>query len=454
MNFQTTKHAIAAASFAAVLTGNLETRAAGSDGAPTPAMDQVPAFPGASGFGRYAKGGRGGQVFKVTNLDASGEGSLRAAVEAKGPRIIVFEVGGVIDLAKERLIIDEPYITIAGQTAPTPGITVIRGDILIQTHDVVIRHLRVRLGDDVQGGSITSRPDSMGTMGAKAHDIIVDHCSISWGIDENLSASGPRIQGPEATSRRITFSNNVIAESLRDSIHPKGKRAMGTLIHDYCRDISIIGNLYAHNYHRNPLFKAYTTGVIVNNLIYNPGAEAIHLAKVDNQFTGDQRPADSPKVSVVGNVLLYGANTRANLPLVYNHPRTAAKVYLEDNAAYDRNGNTAPMKNAGVIVLDEKPLWPDELEALPSDQLIEHILENVGARPWDRDEADQRVIDHVRHRSGRVIDSQDDVGGYPRPEMTRLKLDVPDDNLEAWLNGFIDAHNMKALTAPSGASIP
>ncbi len=413
-----------------------EVRAAGSDGAPATATERVPAFPGASGSGRYAKGGRGGDVYKVTNLDAAGEGSLRAAVEAQRPRIVVFEVGGVIDLDKERLVIDNPYITIAGQTAPSPGITVIRGDILIRTHDVVIRHLRVRLGDDVQGGSA---PDSMGTVGADAHDIIIDHCSISWGLDENLSASGPRTEGPDATSRRITFSNNIIAESLRDSIHPKGKRAMGMLIHDYCRDISIIGNLYAHNYHRNPLFKAYTTGVIVNNVIYNPGAEAIHLAKVESQFPMDQRPADSPTLCVVGNLLLYGADTRANLPLVYNHPGTSANVYLSDNAAYDRNGRDAPLTNGGVNVLAEKPLWPDELEVLPSDRLLEHILVHVGARPWDRDDADRRVIDHVRHRKGRIINSQMDVGGYPAPDMTRRELDVPDSDIDAWLNGFIES---------------
>jgi pectate lyase len=389
-----------------------------------------------SGF-TATRGGDGGQIIRVTTLDRSGPGSLREAIESEGPRIIVFEVGGVIDLDKTRLIIDEPYVTIAGQTAPSPGITVIRGDILITTHDVIVRHLRVRLGDDVQGGQMPSQPDTMGTLGPNAHDIIIDHCSISWGIDENMGASGPRLDGPDGTSRRVTFSNNIVAESLRDSFHSGGLRAMGMLIHDWAQDIAIIGNLFAHNYHRNPLLKANTTGVLVNNVIYNPGKEAIHLAKVDDQFPPGQ-PPKSPVVSVVGNILLYGADTRADLPLVYNHRNTFSSVYLSDNAAYKRNGDAAPITNEGVNVLAEKPLWPAGLEALGSGDLLEYTLKNVGARPWDRDEADRRVIDHVRNRTGRIIDSQNDVGGYPSPEKTTRKLDVPDENIQQWLESFVE----------------
>ena len=106
---------------------------------------------------------------------------------------------------------------------------------------------------------------------ADAYNILIDHCSISWAVDENLSASGPNTEGPDATSRRIAFVNCIIAECLNDASHSKGPHSMGSLIHDFCREIAIIGNLYAHNANRNPYFKAFTTGVIVNNLIYNPG---------------------------------------------------------------------------------------------------------------------------------------------------------------------------------------
>ena len=109
-----------------------------------------PAFPGAVGWAAQTPGGRGGRILRVTNLNASGPGSLREAIEAQGPRIVVFEVGGVIDFGRTVLDIREPYLTIAGQTAPSPGITIIRGGIDIRTHDVILRHLRIRTGVDGQ----------------------------------------------------------------------------------------------------------------------------------------------------------------------------------------------------------------------------------------------------------------------------------------------------------------
>ncbi len=131
-----------------------------------------PAFPGAVGFGTDTPGGRGGRILKVTSLAADGPGSLRAALEAKGPRVVVFEVGGVIDLNGTILRVDEPFLTVAGQTAPSPGITLIGGGIAISAHDVVLRHLCIR-------------------------------CSLTWAVDENLSAGGARHEGRERTAHRV-----------------------------------------------------------------------------------------------------------------------------------------------------------------------------------------------------------------------------------------------------------
>jgi len=382
------------------------------------------------------QGGAGGEIIRVTNLEPEGPGSLRAAVESEGPRIVVFEVGGVIDLEKTRLIIDDPHVTIAGQTAPSPGITIIRGDVLITAHDVIIRHIRARLGDDLRGGDVPERPDAMGTSGPNAHDIIIGQCSISWGIDENLSASGPRTEGPEATSRRITFSNNIVAEALRDSIHPGGKRAMGSLIHDWCQDIALTGNLYAHNYHRNPLFKANTTGVITNNVIYNAGEEAIHLARVDGQFPGD-RPPSNPRVAVVGNKLLHGPDSVPELGLVRASPG-GADIYVEDNIAVDRDGDPVALLperyEENVEWLSEKPAWPEDLHPLPAADVLDYVLARAGARPNDRDEADRRVVQSVRDGDGGVIDSQEDVGGYPEAEMSTRELDIPSEGVQEWLD--------------------
>jgi pectate lyase len=155
------------------------------------------AFPGAVGWAATTPGGRGGRIVKVTTLANDGEGSLRAALAAAEPRIIVFEVGGVIDLERQTLKIMEPNVTIAGQTAPSPGITLIQGGIDVLTHDVVLQHIRVRPGEAGQpkadhGGNWGE--DAFSSQGG-ASNVIVDHCTFTWATDENLSASGPRFTG-------------------------------------------------------------------------------------------------------------------------------------------------------------------------------------------------------------------------------------------------------------------
>ena len=171
-------------------------RAQPQPAAATPAL----AFPGAQGWARDTVGGRGGRIIRVTTLAESGPGSLREAVEATGPRIIVFEVGGVIDLGRHTLVIREPFVTIAGQTAPSPGITLIRGGIDIWGHDVILQHIRVRPGEAEQPRRSGWEEDSVSTQGA-AWNVIVDHCTLTWATDENLSASGPRFTGSTPMDR-------------------------------------------------------------------------------------------------------------------------------------------------------------------------------------------------------------------------------------------------------------
>ena len=248
------------------------------------------AFPGAVGYAAHTAGGRGGQIIRVTTLAPDGPGSLVAALETKGPRVIVFEVGGVIDLQMRELKITEPFLTVAGQTAPSPGITLIRTGFDILTHDVILQHIRIRTGSG--GNARTGRwdPDAISTV--DAYNIIVDHCSLTWAIDENLSASGPRFTGAnpdewrKTVSHSITFSNNLIAEGLAHSTHPKGEHSKGSLIHDNVNDILIIGNLYAHNYERNPLFKGGVRGMVINNLIYDPGPRAVHYNLIPEEWYG------------------------------------------------------------------------------------------------------------------------------------------------------------------------
>lgn len=375
------------------------------------------------------RGGRGGKILRVTNLDAKGPGSLRAALDAKGPRIVVFEVGGVVDLGMKTLTISEPFLTVAGQTAPSPGITLIRGGLVVRTHDVVIRHIRVRPGDAGQPHKSGWEPDGLTTAGGIAYNVVIDHCSFSWAVDENLSASGPRTDGAQATSHRVTFSNCIIAEGLNNASHSKGPHSKGSLVHDFCQDIAIVGNLYAHNMRRNPYFKAHTTGVIVNNLIYNPGTAAIQLNYVPSEWAEASVKPVNCRVSVVGNVLYYGHNTRRGLALVSR----LGDAYLKDNVAYDRDGKPAPLVSGDITRLPEKPVWPAGLKGLPSSEVADYILQHAGARPRDRDATDLRIIRDFRERKGRIIDSQNEVGGYPHPVTTQRKLEVPDNDVEGWL---------------------
>ena len=375
------------------------------------------------------RGGSGGRILRVTNLDSEGPGSLRAAMESKGARIVVFEVGGVIDLDKKSLEITQPFLTVAGQTAPSPGITIIRGPIYITTHDILIQHIRVRPGDAGEPKRSGWEPDGISTSGGDAYNVTIDHCSVSWATDENLTASGPRTEGPEATSHRITFSNCIIAECLSNSTHAKGEHSKGSLIHDFCKDIAIVGNLYAHNMRRNPYFKAHTTGVIANNVIYNPGQAAIQLGFSSGEWKGSKIKPKNCRVSIVGNILIHGDNTKRGLALVAHR----GDAYMEDNQAFGSDGSPASLVSGKINKLKEKPLWPEGLETLAVKDVVDYVVTHAGARPRDRDETDKRIIKEFQERKGRIIHSQDDVGGYPKHKTTVRRLDVPSEDVEDWL---------------------
>jgi hypothetical protein len=374
------------------------------------------------------------RVIRVTNLNSEGPGSFREAVEATGPRVIVFEAGGVIDLNKSSVNIREPFVTIAGQTAPSPGITFIKGGIRILTHDVFIQHIRVRPGDAGEPKRSGWEPDGISTSGGECYNIVVDHCSVTWAVDENLSASGARTEGPDKTSHKVTFSNCIIAEGLDDSSHAKGKHSKGSLIHDFCREISIIGNLYAHNSQRNPYFKAHTTGAVINNLIYNPRSSAIKMDYPESEWKEAAIKPENGRISVVGNVLHHGVNTRDNVALIGRK----GDVYVHDNLSFYMDGSPAPLMSGDIEILSEKPFWPENIRPIPASEVVDYVTTNAGARPKDRDKTDKRIIKDFQKREGKIIDSQDEVGGYLEVKMKRRNLQIPVGNLEAWLNKLTD----------------
>ena len=395
--------------------------------AAAPVAAQQLAFPGAVGWAATTPGGRGGKIIRVTTLDADGPGSFKAAVEAKGPRIVVFEVGGVIDLGLKELNIREPFLTIAGQTAPPPGITLIRTGINLRASDVVVRHIRVRTGADGQAKRSGWQPDAFGTV--SAHRVIVDHCTFSWAIDENMSASGPRFRGRDVeewrngTSRDVTFSYNAAYEGLADSTHPKGEHSKGSLVHDNVTGILFYRNVWAHNVERSPLFKGGVHGSIVNNLIYDPGKRAVHYNLMALEWSG--RPYEIGRMSAVGNVMRGGPSTDAGLPFMMLGGDGDLEYHARDNIAVDKYGNALPMfgrygeTKARLIESPTPVAWPAGLAVMPARDVETHVLANAGARPWDRDDDDIRVLFFVAEGRGRIIDDEREVSAYPKQKPTR-----------------------------------
>jgi len=392
------------------------------------------AFPGAQGWAAHTAGGRGGRIIRVTTLAGEGPGSFVEAVNSKGPRIVVFEVGGVIDLGVKTINIREPYLTIAGQTAPQPGITLIRGGLDIFAHDVIVQHLRVRPGDAGLPKMSGNDFDAISTVGA--HDVIVDHCSLTWATDENLSASGTRFAGdtPEqwraGTSHRITFSNNIIAEGLAHANHAKGEHSKGSLVHDNARDILIVGNLYAQNHERNPFFKGGTQGWVVNNLIYNPGQRGVMYNLIAAEWAG--HPYQDGRIAVVGNVMRAGPDTPDKAAFFMFGGSGDLDLYLHDNIAVDRIGDPLPMQGryttAAVAprMMKDPPPLPFGVKPIPATQVQDAVIAAVGARPWDRDDIDRRILENTIEGRGHILDSQDEVRGYPKHAETRQAF-VPED---------------------------
>lgn len=388
------------------------------------------AFPDAMGWAALTKGGRGGKIIKVTNLNKDGEGSFKYAVESSETRIIVFEVGGIIDLEGTTIVIKNPYMTIMGQTSPDPGITLIKGGMSLQTYEIIMQHIRVRPGENDQPKKSGWEVDGLST--SSAHHVIIDHCSFSWATDENLSASGPRFEGDNLeewrknTSYTITFSNNIIAEGLSQSSHAKGEHSKGSLIHDNTTEIAIISNLYASNVRRNPFFKGGSQGVIVNNFIYNPGFAAVHYNLSKKEWEGHDWVAG--KMSVVGNVLEKGTDSHPRLP--YGQFTGPVEVYWENNEISGVQIPKDRLLTGSHTIVNEKPVWPEIINVLPTKNLKGYILEHAGARPWNRDEVDRRIIEEVRQSKNRIIDSEDEVGGYPKVKSNYRKFDPTKWDLE------------------------
>jgi hypothetical protein len=384
------------------------------------------------------EGGKGGRIIRVTTLAKEGPGSLAEALAAKGPRIVVFEVGGAIDLARSTLDIREPFVTIAGQTAPSPGITLLRGGIDVRTHDVKISHLRVLSGADGQARMSGWEADSFSTVAA--HDVVVENSTLMWGVDENMSASGPRFTGETVeewragTSHDIVFRLNLAAEGLANSSHPKGEHSKGSLVHDNATGIVFDRNVWAHNVERSPLVKGGAQVLMVNNLIYNPQHRAVHYNLMDLEWAG-HAPVTG-EITAIGNVLRGGNDTNPGLPFLMLGGVGDLAYYGRDNRAVDRHGNALPMfgrhgETPAKLIEAEAPLADlSGYEIMPSIEVETALLATAGARPWDRGAEEIRVLFFIAEGRGEILDSEDEVGGYPELEPTRAPFVEADWDLE------------------------
>ncbi|PKP95386.1 MAG: pectate lyase [Alphaproteobacteria bacterium HGW-Alphaproteobacteria-14] len=372
------------------------------------------------------QGGAGGQIIRVTTLAKDGPGSLAEALKAKGPRIIVFEVAGVIDLERSTLSIREPFVTIAGQTAPSPGITLIKGGIDVRSHDVKLQHLRILSGADGQAKRSGWEADSISTVAAAR--VVIENSTFMWGVDENMSASGPRFTGSTVaewragTSHDIVFRLNIAAEGLADSSHPKGEHSKGSLVHDNATGIVFDRNIWAHNVERSPLVKGGAQVLMVNNLIYNPARRAVHYNLMDLEWAG--QPHVTGEITAVGNVMRGGNDTDPGLPFLMLGGVGDLAYYGRDNSAVDRLGNPLPMfgrygKTQAKLIEADAPLASlAGYDILPTEDVETTLLATAGARPWDRGAHEIRVLFFIAEGRGEVIDDESEVGGYPVIEAT------------------------------------
>jgi hypothetical protein len=390
-------------------------------------IGQQLAFPSAEGFGAYSKGGRGGAVLYVTNLDNDGPGSLRWAIDQKGPRTVLFAVSGTIEL-KDRLTIKNPYITIAGQTAPGDGICIKGETVRIETHDVIVRYIRVRLGNAMQGQGSLQGKDAISI--SKGKDIIVDHCSASWSLDEILSTSTHH-----PTLTRVTVQWCFITEGLNPDNHGFGSLVRGTGGAKY----SYLYNLYAHNKGRNPRPGNYDSnphdedplGLLLdfrNNVIYNWGGT--HAG-----YNADKESVT--RLNYVGNYLISGANSKATgiayaTGSPYNRAYFSGNYYngeKPDNQWELVNFNDRWTENEIDAYKRNEPFETGPVNTESAQSAYQRILATGGATLPKRDSVDQRIVNDVKNRTGKIIASQLEVGGWPRLNSSQPPLDTDHDGM-------------------------
>lgn len=420
------------------------------------------AFPNAEGFGAYSIGGRGGTIVRVTNLNDSGPGSFREAVQASsrnypngagtswtyepydqyiervtadGHRIVVFDVSGIINL-ENSLTISYPFLTIAGQTSPG-GILIAGRQTTIKTHDIIMQHMRFRVGshriaDGVDPETLDSFDiwgNSMSANAQDAYNIIIDHCSFSWGVDETFSTA--------YNPRNITVQNSIISEGLSHAGHPKGEHSKGMLIWGkYSPDLtmSIHHNYFAHNYARNPLINSGNTDRpmvdVTNNVVYNWFGGSVMgsggYVRVNWRHNFAQRGESSNQYAYE---ISHPGNGLSPLPTIYveGNMNTHRVDQSYDDWAVSIGWQYTLQDQAW-----ERPTpWPAPVvtmaEASYNNSL--EILQDVGATRPFRDSVDVRVLADFAAGTGHIIDNISYPGDFPAFQNLPIAIDMDNDGM-------------------------
>ena len=380
------------------------------------------AFPGAEGFGKYTSGGRGGKVFIVSNLNDKGPGSFREAAEAKEKRMIVFAVSGTIHL-ETRLSI-KADVTIAGQTAPGDGICLADQPISLGGDNIIVRYLRFRMGDKYQrGGMVDGNGGDDAFGGVRRKNIIIDHCSMSWSTDEVFS-----VYAGDST----TLQWNLISEPLNYSYHFEtgdkdyehhGYGGIWGGLH-----LSAHHNLFAHCNNRNPRFNGtrHTPTEMVdyiNNVIYDWGGNTIYAGE-----GGDY--------NIINNYFRYGPSISKNVRYRFVNPGKNDKVvfgkwYVNGNYVDEANdvsknnwlgivmGNGGTEEDKKNTIID-KPHVAESMTVQAAEEAYVAVLKWVGAS-YKRDTLDERIINDVKNRKGKLIDVKD---GFPHGTAYELTVNA------------------------------
>ena len=409
--------------------------------APKPVTENALAFPGAEGFGKDATGGRGGKVIKVTSLEDAGAGSLRAAIVTPGARIIVFEVSGTITL-KSNLNINNGDLTIAGQTAPGDGITLKNYPVTVNADNVIIRFLRFRMGDEMQ-----QEGDALG--GRFLKNIIIDHCSMSWSTDECVSFYA---------NENFTLQWSIISESLKNAVHEKGAHGYGGIWGG--KNASFHHNLLAHHDSRNPRLgeeagKAFALTDLVdlrNNVLYNwgnnstYGGEAMNVNIVNNYYkpgpvtTKTERIISIDKNKTAGTEVydiwgkFYIDGNFVEGSIRATNDNWTYGVYNQFHGSY---GTVSATDKTAMKLTAPHPI-NNNVTTHTAEVAYQRVLDFAGAS-LKRDAVDVRVIDNVRNRTftangsagsmNGIIDSQQDVGGWPVLASLAVPIDSDNDGM-------------------------